>query len=320
MILHEAPTIFFELVRATANQKKIPELYIEKDYWITRGLNHLSRSEYKESVVFKGGTSLSKVYGIVERFSEDIDLALKCGPEIGDAKRKNLMRAVEKTVSDDLRNLPGHTLESKHGLFRKTVYEFPKQSELVHASHVTNEILVEINSFADPEPAAKLPIGSLIGEFLEMSARLDLVEQFELDKFEILVLGVERTLCEKIMSLVRAEYEGHSGEGYRRRIRHFYDIVQILRQQEYRNFVHTNSFRKLLKKVKCSDRESFPKEAPRWLDPPMSDAKVFSSDMSFWNEIEREFQGGLRDMLYQNELPHISEVRESFSLIHDSLS
>ncbi len=320
MILHEAPTIFFELVRATANHKKIPELYIEKDYWITRGLNHLSRSEYKESVVFKGGTSLSKVYGIVERFSEDIDLALKCGPKIGDAKRKNLMRAVEKTVSDDLRNLPGHTLESKHGLFRKTVYEFPKQSELVHASHVTNEILVEINSFADPEPAAKLPIGSLIGEFLEMSARLDLVEQFELDKFEILVLGVERTLCEKIMSLVRAEHEGHSGEGYRRRIRHFYDIVHILRQQEYRNFVHTNSFRKLLKKVKCSDRESFPKEAPRWLDPPMSDAKVFSSDMSFWNEIEREFQGGLRDMLYRNELLDISEVRESFSLIRDSLS
>ena len=256
----------------------------------------------------------------MDRFSEDIDLALKCGPKIGDAKRKNLMRAVEKIVSDDLQNLPGHALESKHGLSRKTVYEFPEQSELLHVSHITNEILVEVNSFANPEPAAKLPVGSLIGEFLELSARLDLVEQFELDKFEILVLGVERTLCEKIMSLVRAEHEGHFGEGYRRRIRHFYDIVQILRKQEYRDFVLTNSFRELLEKVKCSDRESFPKNAPKWLDPPMSDAKVFSSDMSFWKDIEREFRGGLRDMLYRNEVPDISEVRESFSLIHDSLS
>ena len=319
MILHDAPKIFIELVRATAIQKKIPELYVEKDYWITRGLNRLSQSEYSESVVFKGGTSLSKAYGILERFSEDIDLALKHGSKMGDSKRKRLMKGVEKTVSHDLHNLPGHTLESKRGRFRKTVYKFPEQSELVDASHVTNEILVEINSFADPEPATKLAVGSLIGEFLEVSARLDLMERFGLEKFEILVLGVERTLCEKIMSLVRAEHEEQPQDEYRRRIRHFYDIVQILRRQKYRNFVTTNSFRELLEEVRSCDRKSFPEEAPNWLDPPMRDTKIFSTDMSFWKDIEREFQGGFRDMLYQNELTDISEVRESFSLICDSL-
>ena len=319
MILHDTPEIFLELVRATANQKKIPELFVEKDYWITRGLNQLSQSEYNESVVFKGGTSLSKVYGILERFSEDIDFALNRGLEMSDAKRKRLMKAVEKTVSRDLHDKPGHPLESKGGRIRKTVFEFPVQSVLVDASHVTNEILVEINSFADPEPASKLPVGSLIGEFLEGSARLDLMERFKLENFEILVLDVERTLCEKIMSLVRAEHEEQSGYEYRRRIRHFFDIVQILRQQKYRNFVNTNSFRELLEEVKRCDRKSLPKEAPKWLDPPMSDAKIFLTDMEFWKDIERELQGGFRDMLYQNELPDISEVRETFFLIRNSI-
>ena len=319
MILHDTPEIFLELVRATANQKKIPELYVEKDYWITKGLNRLSQSEYKKSVVFKGGTSLSKAYGILERFSEDIDLALKCESKTGDAIRKSLMKNVEKTVSCDWRNVPGHLLESKYGRFRKTVYEFPVQSELVDAGHVTKEILVEINSLADPEPVAELPVGSLIGEFLEVSGHLDLVERFKLEKFEILVLAVQRTLCEKIMSLVKAEHKDKSQDEYRRIIRHFYDIVQILRKQEFRNYVGTNSFRDLLEEVKRCDRKSFPKKAPIWLDPPMSDAKIFSTDKIFWKDIEKELQGGFRDMLYHNELPDISEVRDTFFLIRNSI-
>ena len=319
MILHDTPEVFLELVRATANQRNIPESFVEKDYWITRGLSHLSQSKHKESVVFKGGTSLSKAYGILDRFSEDIDLALNRGLEMGDAKRKRLMKAVEVSVSLDWHVKPGHPLESKGGRFRKTVFDFPSQSELADTSHAMNEILVEINSFTDPQPATKMLVGSLIGEFLESSARQDLMERFKLENFEILVLDVERTLCERVMSLVRAEHEEHSGYGYRRRIRHFYDIVQILRQQKYRNFVSTPSFRKLLEEVMRCDLISFPKEAPNWLAPPMSDAKIFLTDMEFWKDIERELQGGFRDMLYQNELPDISEVKESFLLIRNSV-
>ncbi|HNX60982.1 MAG TPA: nucleotidyl transferase AbiEii/AbiGii toxin family protein, partial [Spirochaetota bacterium] len=74
---------------------KIPEFFIEKDYWVTFLLRNLSLSPYVNQVVFKGGTSLSKAFGCIERFSEDIDLAL-AEPSLGDAKRKTLMKDIEK--------------------------------------------------------------------------------------------------------------------------------------------------------------------------------------------------------------------------------
>lgn len=61
MNLHENSQVFTELVIATADSFKIPEVYVEKDYWVTRALMQLSQSEYVEQVVFKGGTSLQSL-------------------------------------------------------------------------------------------------------------------------------------------------------------------------------------------------------------------------------------------------------------------
>lgn len=50
---------------------------IEKDFWVCYMLDYLfHRSAWKDNIAFKGGTSLSKAYGLIERFSEDIDLIL----------------------------------------------------------------------------------------------------------------------------------------------------------------------------------------------------------------------------------------------------
>lgn len=57
-------------------QSTIPAV-IEKDFWVTRTLGLLFQDEQLARILmFKGGTSLSKVYGVIERFSEDIDLIL----------------------------------------------------------------------------------------------------------------------------------------------------------------------------------------------------------------------------------------------------
>ncbi len=66
-----------ELFRATAQAMEVHEAIIEKDFWVCWVLDFLfSRSQWKERLAFKGGTSLSKAYAIIERFSEDIDLIL----------------------------------------------------------------------------------------------------------------------------------------------------------------------------------------------------------------------------------------------------
>lgn len=67
MTLHKDKT-FSDVIEATA-EVKIPEVYVEKDYWLCYLLKNLSLSTYKTQVVFKGGTSLSKIYQMIERFS-----------------------------------------------------------------------------------------------------------------------------------------------------------------------------------------------------------------------------------------------------------
>lgn len=65
------------VIQNTADKLNMSKAIVEKDLWVCVILNYLfSKFKYRESIVFKGGTSLSKVYQLIERFSEDIDLAL----------------------------------------------------------------------------------------------------------------------------------------------------------------------------------------------------------------------------------------------------
>lgn len=76
MKLHLNNTLFRQAVQFTADQMRIPANYVEKDYWITFALYYIFSHEIGKDCVFKGGTSLSKCYNIIERFSEDIDLVV----------------------------------------------------------------------------------------------------------------------------------------------------------------------------------------------------------------------------------------------------
>ncbi len=89
MTLHTNDIFFFELINATAKEMNLPFVYIEKDYWVTYILKRLSQSPYSEIAIFKGGTPLSKAYKIIERFSEDIDLAVITN-ELGSNQIKKL--------------------------------------------------------------------------------------------------------------------------------------------------------------------------------------------------------------------------------------
>ncbi len=65
------------LFRNTAQKCGMNEAIVEKDFWVCWAMNYLFQlSKWKNHLAFKGGTSLSKGYGLIERFSEDIDLIL----------------------------------------------------------------------------------------------------------------------------------------------------------------------------------------------------------------------------------------------------
>ncbi len=74
MYLHKDKTLFNQAVLAASNYFKIDPSIVEKDYYITIFLKQLS--QHLPTLLFKGGTSLSKCYKIINRFSEDLDITL----------------------------------------------------------------------------------------------------------------------------------------------------------------------------------------------------------------------------------------------------
>src|SRR5277367_679099 len=63
-------------IEQAAIRRNVSPVIMEKDFWVCWLLGILFESEFADSLVFKGGTSLSKVFGVIDRFSEDIDLSL----------------------------------------------------------------------------------------------------------------------------------------------------------------------------------------------------------------------------------------------------
>ena len=102
MKLHTIKEAFNNAILVASNNTNIAPDFIEKDYWISLVLKRLSVSKYVDFVVFKGGTSLSKGHKLINRFSEDVDVAVILTPGTSGNKIKTLIRTVEKEIATDL--------------------------------------------------------------------------------------------------------------------------------------------------------------------------------------------------------------------------
>lgn len=162
MNLHHQKRLFSDTLRAASQHLNIRLEFVEKDYWITLILRRLSESKFMEQAVFKGGTSLSKAYSLIDRFSEDVDIAIindtgKSGNEI-----KTIIRTIEKDITTDLTEVQTTGVTSKGSRFRKSVFEYGT----TESGHANNKVIVKINSFANPFPFQRQRIQSMVSEFL----------------------------------------------------------------------------------------------------------------------------------------------------------
>lgn len=125
MKLHKNDRLFQQAMTVTSDMMGIPKIFIEKDYWVTYALRTVFKDDIGGEVVFKGGTALSKCFGLIERFSEDIDLVVKHGEEDTDSQLKKKIRRVGQVVSSVLPEVAVDGLTIKRGMNRKTAYQYP---------------------------------------------------------------------------------------------------------------------------------------------------------------------------------------------------
>lgn len=211
---------------ATAERLDITATAVEKDYWVSEVLRVLAR-EFAQDFIFKGGTSLSKGYRIVERFSEDVDILVLPG-ERGRGATDKLMKQIGATAAAGIGGDASVVGGSETGRHRSYEVAYPATREataLVRAS-----LLLEMGVRGGHHPHEAVSISCLLGDVLE-AAGTDLSEFEDLEPFEVAVLHPGRTLLEKLVHIHAVAQELAVDASHlpaRRTGRHFYDVFRLL--------------------------------------------------------------------------------------------
>lgn len=306
MKLHHDIKLFSGTLRAASQHLDIKLEFVEKDYWITLVLSRLAKSKYVDASVFKGGTSLSKGYNLIERFSEDVDIAIindkgKTGNEI-----KTIIRTIEKEITPDLKELQMDGVTSKGSRFRKSVFEYVPTEK----GNTNNKLIVEINSFANPFPYQRLTIQSMVFDFLMQTSNEKYIEQYNLQSFEVNVLSKEQTLLEKLVSLIRFSFKENTVESISEKIRHFYDLHYLMNNPECIGFVASGSFKKQFDAILQHDRAMF-EEPMGWQSKSISESPLVSDFSTIWEQIKEKYQTELSAFAYR-KIPDENDVAKCF--------
>lgn len=304
-------------IRATSEYYKINPVFVEKDYWITLVLKRLSESKFKNDVVFKGGTSLSKGYNLINRFSEDVDIAVLNVDKISGNKVKTIIREVEKEISIDLTEDAENKKSSKGSRFRKSYYFFPKSDVNGIYSGISDQLIIEINSFANPIPYQEREITSMISRFLASNNQKELLNKYELMPFRILVLSKYQTMIEKTASLIRFSFEDNPIDGILSKIRHFYDLYYLFIDSQVKKAMGKDSFKEDFNNLWLHDQEAF--ELPiNWKGKTFKDSVLFKDFDRVWQQIRSNYSTEL-SMISFSEIPEPEKVQESFKKLISKL-
>jgi predicted nucleotidyltransferase component of viral defense system len=211
---------------AAAEELRISPTAVEKDYWVSAVLRVLGR-DFGGDFIFKGGTSLSKGYRLVERFSEDVDVLILPG-ERGRGSTDKLMQVMAETAAAGIGGSATGVGQSETG--RHRAYEIAYPATRPGTALIRTSVLLEMGVRGGPHPHAPVPINSLLGDALE-GAGTDLSEFDDLRLFDVSVLHPGRTLLEKLV-LIHASAQQLATDAAapldRRSGRHFYDVYQLL--------------------------------------------------------------------------------------------
>ncbi|MEI6185188.1 MAG: nucleotidyl transferase AbiEii/AbiGii toxin family protein [Bacteroidota bacterium] len=317
MNLHTNKQLFEDAVLATAQRFKIQEIYIEKDYWVTVALYAIFHSPIAEEAVFKGGTALSKCHKLIQRFSEDVDMVVLNNRGESSNQLKNKLKEITDAVNTIMPEITLEGITNKRGMIRKTAHQYTRQNFQGTFGQIREEIIVEATWLGSSEPFIMSEITCYIAEMMKATEQFSLIEQYAMQPFSVKVLSKERTLCEKIMSLVRFSQTENPYEDLSNKIRHIYDIHQMLLNIEVATFLQSDEFDTLLNIVGTDDVKSF-KNNNEWLKIHPAKALVFNNPEETWNRIKTTYRTTFKDLVI-GELPEEDDLINTIKLVHKRL-
>lgn len=230
-----------------AEHHGLSEQFIEKDYYITEILR-ICVAELGEKVVFKGGTSLSKGWGLITRFSEDVDLFVNPAlfdPPPGKNKLDRILKGLTETVAGypplEWRREEGETIK---GLGRSDVLAY--ESRFADLPGLRAAIRLEPGIQSGTFPTNREPITSLLAQYLKEQAVEEFLALEDIEGFDMHLLHFRRTFVEKMFALhgkvERLLTESHP---LGRDARHYSDLHVLAGQHEVRSMLASPEFEEI---------------------------------------------------------------------------
>ena len=287
------------------------EAIIEKDYYVTEALRSIA-AVAKGRVIFKGGTSLSKGWNLIQRFSEDIDIfldPLAFSPVLG----KNGIDRELKKLRDAVAAHPALTHERKEsqtigGFGRNDRFSFAQK--FGRPGEVVNRVLLEAGSASGRQPTSNVQLSSYIGQFLtENGVSLGTEDE---KPFSFQLLHFRRTFVEKMFAIHSKvelfKRENQSLGGY---TRHYYDLFQLAGLAEVKAMLKSVEYAEIKTDYDSVSRTHFPKSYFAPEEMKFSNSDALFPDGALKDAIGREYESQCKVLCY-GPFPGWPEVQARF--------
>ena len=217
-VLHNDKETFEQVILKVANETGIEPSIIEKDYYVTLFLKKIV--ELQPNIIFKGGTSLSKCYKVINRFSEDIDLNIDTQSKPTEGQRKKLKENIVSIIDEF-----GFTLDNADNVrsrrnYNRYIIDYPT---VFSSNFLKEHLIIETAVYIKAYPCERLQATSIIYDYLKQNGYEDLIQKYGLEPFELNVQTASRTLIDKLYAL--GDY--YLSDAVQEHSRHIYDIFKL---------------------------------------------------------------------------------------------
>ncbi len=247
IFVHQHPD-FKDICEAARDKYKASLQIVEKDYWVMHVIWALTQNAYNFEL--KGGTSLSKGWELISRFSEDVDIHIHPPKDMEVYSGKNHDKEKHRESRNQFYNwlVSDLKIEGASSILRDSTWEDPKirncgiavkyPSIFDQTSVVKPHVLLEVG-FAQVEPNEKLTISSWVSD-IAASANLDVIDNRAVG---IKCYLPEYTFVEKLSAISKkfAQQQVHKilPQNF---IRHYYDVYQLLGTERIQRFIGTKEY------------------------------------------------------------------------------
>lgn len=320
MKLFEHPDFEQAIIHATEHFRPqgLREAFIEKDYYVTECLR-IVQDIMGDKVIFKGGTSLSKGWGIIKRFSEDIDLFLDptaFSPTLG----KNAINRELKQLRQSIEDHPGLKfleIESKTigGFGRSDYFEYSQKFK--GFGEIQNRVLLEAGTASGKEPVVKVKLQSYIGQFLtEKGITLGTSDEHA---FEMNLLHFRRTFVEKMFAIhgkVEAfKRQGIPIGGY---ARHYYDLFCLVQYEEVLKMLSSSEYQEIKSDYDRISRQYFKQSYVAPINMCFANSEALFPKFELEQVLAKEFEKQCRILCF-GSVPTWKQVQYQFEDIRELL-